>query len=130
MTRRPDPVEDYELEAFASPKTERRSIFAFVIIVAVAVALLIWAGVEAFAHQAPSGWNYPASCCHNRDCGQVPADWIEEGADGITVLPTGEQIPYSDTRIKDSPDGLTHWCRNPDEPKPHTICVYLPPRGF
>ncbi len=85
---------------------------------------------RAYAHEAPTGWRFDLSCCSNRDCGQVPADWIVEGADGVTVVPTGEKLSYGDTRIKDSPDGLTYWCRPPGASNPHTICVYLPPKSF
>lgn len=93
-----------------------------------ALAVLIISGA-AWAHDAPTGWSYSPACCSNRDCGQVPADWISEGQDGVRIMPTGEVIPYSDSRIKVSPDGLVHWCRSPYDPSPRTICLYLPSRG-
>lgn len=78
------------------------------------------------AHDAPAGWSYAKNCCSNRDCGQIPADWIKEGRLGVTVTATGELIRWGDARILESPDGMVHWCRPPDNPQPRTICLYLP----
>lgn len=93
-----------------------------------AAALLL--SREARGHESPTGWNFDILCCSNRDCGEVPPEWISEGPDGVTVKPTGEIIPYGDTRIKQSRDERTYWCRPPDDPNPKTICVYLPPKGM
>jgi hypothetical protein len=85
---------------------------------------------EARPHEAPSGWSYPASCCSNRDCAEVPPTAIKEGQGGVTILSTGETLAYGDTRLKDSPDGAVHVCRPPNSPKARTICLFLPPKGF
>lgn len=85
---------------------------------------------EAKAHEAPTGWSFDISCCSNRDCGEVPPEWISEGPNGVTVKPTGELLSYGDTRLKQSKDERTYWCRPPGDPNPKTICVYLPVKGF
>jgi hypothetical protein len=85
---------------------------------------------EARAHEAPTGWSFDPLCCSNRDCGEVPADWISEGPAGVTVKPTGELLSYTDKRVKQSKDERTYWCRPPGDPNPKTICIYLPPKGY
>jgi len=94
-----------------------------------AMLAIAWSLDDADAHDAPTGWSYGLDCCSNRDCGEVPAEWIIESPDGVRIVPTGELIPYDDKRIKDSPDGRTHWCRPPGIPDPRTICVYVPSKG-
>lgn len=93
-----------------------------VIVVAVLYAGWIFVG-PARAHEAPSGWVYPAVCCSNRDCNMVKADRVKEGPDGyeVTLLPGDHDfvktkpvsyvIPYD--KVKDSPDGAYHICINP-----------------
>lgn len=93
-------------------------------------ALFICAMTDAEGHESPTGWLFDPSCCSNRDCGEVPADWITEGANGITIVPTGELLSYADTRVKKSQDEHTYWCRPPGNPNPKTICVYLPAKAF
>lgn len=130
MIDRRDP-EDYELESFQiedGAGVIHLWLIVFAVLISVCLAAF-WLMTGAEAHDAPSGWTYSPLCCSNRDCGLVPADWIEEGPAGVRIVPTGEVIPYSDTRIKQSPDGEFHWCRPPNEPSPHTICIYLPSRG-
>lgn len=85
---------------------------------------------QARGHEAPTGWTYPLACCSNRDCSEIPATAISEGAGGVTILGSGEVIPYGDPRLKDSPDGLTHICRPPENPKARTICLLLPSKSF
>jgi hypothetical protein len=88
----------------------------------------------AHGHQAmptdaqPSGWAYPPSCCGGDDCQAVPDRAIGEGPRGYIIRATGEVIGYADTRIKVSPDGVTHWCAAADTER--TICLFIPPKGF
>ena len=85
----------------------------------------------ASAHEAPKGWNYPWACCANQDCQQVSAKAISERPNGYVVAATGEVIPYQDKRVKDSPDGEYHWCAHPSGiDAGHTICLFVPPKGF
>lgn len=104
---------------------------------------------SAHAHTAPSGWEYPLSCCSNEDCQEIDRTHVVEGADGITVtLPVGShkmvahwpvqfRVPYGDTKIKDAPDGVWHACIARQNPQlsgamrgGHLICLFGPPKGF
>lgn len=95
-------------------------IFAAACIAIVAACL----ATPAPAHQAMSGWSYPASCCSDRDCAEIPADVVREHVrDGfvVTVAPGAHPmwpitkpgpltvaVPYLDVRV--SPDGRFHLC--------------------
>lgn len=99
-------------------------------VAAVCLAYAAW-GHDAIPTAAkPNGWSYPFSCCSGYDCREVPADWIKAGQDGYTIVITGEQISYSDTRLKDSPDGEYHWCSVAGANDSRTICLFRPPMGF
>jgi len=78
----------------------------------------------------PQGWTYPFACCSGVDCREVPADWIEEGPSSLRIVPTGEKIEYSDTRLRESPDGEYHWCSVAGKNDSKTICLFLPPRSY
>ncbi|RWC29939.1 MAG: hypothetical protein EOS70_23295 [Mesorhizobium sp.] len=101
-----------------------------------ALGIVAISAAEAWPHDAlptaarPQGWSYPFSCCSGYDCRQVSAASIIEGARGYEILATGELIPMSDTRIKDSPDGQFHWCSVAGAADGRTICLFVPPRGF
>lgn len=102
-----------------------------------AVSWLLIAGSAAVAHDAtptsakPQGWSYPFACCANDDCKEMADADIVEGARGYEIRSTGELIPLSDKRVRQSPDGRFHWCAHQaglDAGK--TICLFVPPRGF
>ena len=109
-------------------------------------AAIILAGIvlvglngSAYPHEAlptaakPQGWSYPFSCCSGFDCREVttgPQGTIREKPEGYVVARTGEVIPYSDPRIKDSPDGEFHWCSVAGADDSRTICLFVPPRSF
>lgn len=101
------------------------------------------------AHQAPTGWEYPLNCCSNKDCAEISAEYVKEGPDGITItLPVGSHpmvthwpvryaVPYSDSKIKDSPDGVWHICLRQQmilqggaRLGGDLLCLFQPPRGF
>lgn len=109
--------------------TRRTMLFLFAGFALTLVQVLAGVSVSR-GHDAPTGCSYGFECCSSIDCGPVPADWIREGPDGLTIIPTGETLPYTDRRIKQSKDDATHWCRPPNDPNPRTICVYLPARSF
>lgn len=100
--------------------------------------LLIAAIGAAWAHQAPSGWQYDHACCSNRDCAPVPARMIRATPDGLRVaIPAGahpfvtgddlvEIVPYADPRLRPSGDGDHHACISPSR---RVLCIYLPPGG-
>jgi hypothetical protein len=84
----------------------------------------------AAAHHAKSGWAYPLECCSNKDCREVPAENITERTDGYVIAMTGERVGYSDPRVRDSPDGVYHWCSADGANDTRTICLFVPPQAF
>ncbi len=84
----------------------------------------------AVAHEAPSGWRYPYACCSDRDCQQVSNAAIEERPEGYVIKVTGEVLPYTDKRVRNSPDGVFHWCSVAGKKDGRTICLFVPPRSF
>lgn len=95
------------------------------------IAALLLAG-PAFAHDAPTGWTYPWSCCSSMDCQRVDNPRVHETPGGYVVDGASDAaaIGYQDKRIKDSPDGDYHWCAHPqgtDAGK--TICLFVPGKG-
>ena len=90
---------------------------------------------EARAHDAlptaskPDGWSYPFSCCAGFDCRQVPSDSVAETPQGYVIKRTGEVIPYTDSRVRSSPDGETHWCSVAGAEDGRTICLFRGSQG-
>lgn len=107
---------------------------ALALLALVAIAMGVIGIVRANAHDAlptaakPLGWKYPYNCCSDVDCRQVKAK-VQETPQGY-VVPSGEVIAMSDTRIKESPDGLFHICTVAGEETSRTICLFVPPRGM
>lgn len=104
---------------------------------AIAAIVLIGLHGVAWPHDAlptaakPQGWAYPFACCANFDCEAIPESSVIEGARGYEIRQTGELIPMTDLRVKQSPDGQFHWCAHRaglDAGK--TICLFVPPRSF
>ena len=91
---------------------------------------LICSSVSSYAHDAPSGWSYPFSCCSTNDCRQVSGTDVKERPEGYVIAGTGELLSYADTRLKDSPDGEYHWCSVAGQQDSRTICLFVPPRSF
>lgn len=84
----------------------------------------------AAAHDAPTGWSYPASCCSTTDCRAVPASRVKETAAGYVIQISNETVPYRDPRVKDSPDGDLHLCTVGGSDIGRTLCLFVPPRSF
>jgi hypothetical protein len=109
--------------------------FAFACLAAMLSASILVA-FPAGAHEAlptaakPLGWNYPYSCCSGIDCRQVSEKAISERPQGYVINKTGEVVAYSDSRVKDSPDGVYHWCSVAGADDSRTICLFVPPKGF
>lgn len=107
------------------------------VLMGVSLAMIFGGFVNAArAHEAPSGWSYPAGCCSNRDCNRIPASRVSEGPEGYRVelfpgdhdmVPTGASylIPYS--LAKQSPDGEYHLCILPSGTM---LCWFVPPKGM
>jgi hypothetical protein len=96
------------------------------------IALIIFAftAIPAAAHDAPAGWSYDVACCHNKDCRPIPSSSVKESPRGYLITIDNEVVPYTDARIKDSPDGMYHWCTANGRNDTRTICLYVPPRGY
>lgn len=86
--------------------------------------------IPAAAHDAPSGWSYPYSCCSMQDCRPVATKAISERPEGFVINVTGEVVPYRDARVRPSPDGEFHWCSVAGEAHSRTICLFVPPRAY
>lgn len=103
---------------------------------AIAAAALFLAVPIAVAHDAkptasmPNGWSYPFSCCSGYDCREVTPQSISERPEGYVIRGTGEVVAYSDTRIRNSPDGEYHWCSVAGANDGRTICLFVPPKGY
>lgn len=103
--------------------------------VALAAAATGFSG-RALAHDAlptaaqPEGWTYPYSCCSGIDCRAVPGRMISERPEGYVISTTGEVVAYTDSRVKNSPDGVYHWCSIAGADNTRTICLFVPPRMF
>ncbi|TIS98013.1 hypothetical protein [Mesorhizobium sp.] len=116
-------------------KTARRLLNSIIAVVALTAATCIFAA-PALAHDAkptaakPQGWSYPFSCCSGYDCRAVSQASISERPEGYVIKGTGEVVAYSDTRIKNSPDGEYHWCSVAGANDGKTICLFVPPSSF
>ena len=102
-----------------------------------AVPMIAMLSSPALAHDAkptaakPQGWSYPFACCANYDCRTTHTGEVLEKPEGYVIAGTGEVVPMSDKRVKDSPDGDFHWCAHQaglDAGK--TICLFVPPRSY
>lgn len=78
-----------------------------------------------YAHDAPSGWTYPAKCCGSRDCIPLAAEAVVEFKFGYWITATGETVEES--RATPSPDGRFHACRNLVTGK--LTCFFAPVRN-
>ena len=78
----------------------------------------------------PLGWSYPFSCCSGIDCRQVSNKAISERPEGYVINTTGEVVAYSDSRVKNSPDDVYHWCSVAGANDGKTICLFAPPKGY
>ena len=85
------------------------------------------------------GW-YEELCCKGEHCEPVADGAVQETADGFTV-PSGELLPYADSRVHRSHDMHFHWCHMPSGLPSAlrngtalsyeiTLCLYAPPRSF
>lgn len=93
----------------------------------------------ALAHNAPSGWTYPPSCCNGGDCAQIPHGRVRAAPGGwrVTLRPgdnpmvteaTGAVtvfVPASATQP--SPDREFHICLWPTHDS--VRCFWAPEAG-
>jgi hypothetical protein len=111
--------------------SEKKSVLSFESVRLLAMVFASGLAAPARAHEAPTGWKYPWACCSNRDCQEMGDKAISERPEGYVVNRTGEVVAYADKRVKDSPDGLYHWCAHQaGVDAGQTICLFVPPKGF
>ena len=111
---------------FCSGFSPLRSLVPISAICAVSSLAVLPAG----AHDAPTGWSYPLSCCSGYDCREVAARDVIEGPKGYVIRVTGEVIPMTSRKLRTSPDGVFHWCSVAGRDDGATICLFVPPRSF
>lgn len=75
----------------------------------------------------PLGWTYNNACCSGHDCAPLPPGAVVGISSGWFIPATGETIPYSDPRVRDSGDSDFHRC-SPNGTT--TRCLYVPPQAF
>ncbi|MGE0290517.1 MAG: hypothetical protein AB7I42_29530 [Bradyrhizobium sp.] len=102
-----------------------RTVLRVAITITFLSALVVLAGLvilaRAQAHDAPSGWAYPNSCCGGSDCAPLRAGDLEFTSQGWKVKLTGEVIPLA--AAQPSGDRQNHRCRTePDDPRSETRC--------
>lgn len=93
-------------------------------------AAMLTLPAPAFAHDATSGWTYPLACCSDFDCREVADDAIEEGPQGYVIKVTGEVVPMTSRKVRNSPDGVFHRCSVRGRDDGATICLFVPPRAY
>jgi len=84
----------------------------------------------AAAHDSKSGWTYPLACCSDFDCREVAEADVLEGPQGYVIKVTGEVIPMTSRKVRNSPDGQFHWCSVQGKADGKTICLFVPPRAY
>ena len=76
---------------------------------AILIGLLVVTIPRAPAHEAPSGWTYDGDCCGKNDCAPVTKAEFKDGkwyySNQFGTAPVGPS-----TKIRTSPDALTHVC--------------------
>ncbi|MCA0027866.1 hypothetical protein LB562_25675 [Mesorhizobium sp. B263B1A] len=121
----------------AAPSKSARAAVGRLMLCLLAIAAIALPMARAFAHDAkptaakPLGWSYPFACCANYDCRTAHTGEVLEKPEGYVIAGTGEVVPMTDKRVKDSPDGEFHWCAHQaglDAGK--TICLFVPPRSY
>jgi hypothetical protein len=121
----------------AAPSRSARAAVGRLMLCLLAIAAIALPMAPAFAHDAkptaakPLGWSYPFACCANYDCRTAHTGEVLEKPEGYVIAGTGEVVPMTDKRVKDSPDGEFHWCAHQaglDAGK--TICLFVPPRSY
>lgn len=118
-----------------TPREMAAAVAFWLLLACAALFVLAWyfLASTASAHDAPTGWTYPYSCCSGQDCREVtsgPQGKVRETPQGYQIASTGEVIPYGDIRVKDSPDGAFHWCSVAGAEDTRTICLFVPPRSY
>jgi hypothetical protein len=73
------------------------------------------------AHYAPSGWEYPPSCCEN-DCKPIPCDEVTENAKGGYDW---HKVYFPDEKVHESGDKQCHACAVESAVPPYPRCLFI-----
>jgi hypothetical protein len=92
--------------------------------VPLAILGLLASSLPAVAHRAPSGWQYPVSCCSKANCYEIDPAEVENVMGAYKILATGQFFGFS--RVKISPDGHYHRCSLRGDRKTTTVCLFVP----
>ena len=95
---------------------------------AMASLALVATTVTGWAHDAPTGFRYPESCCSPdhlaRVCRQVRCNEISEKDNGSFEW---QSLLFGNGQVHDSPDANCHACAEEHEGVPsHGYCLLLP----
>jgi hypothetical protein len=82
---------------------------------------------------------YEERCCENEHCEPMADGAVRETSKGYE-MPSGELLPYADSRVRQSHDMRYHWCHARDATANRhreipfgpesAICLYVPPKSF
>jgi hypothetical protein len=98
----------------------KREVVCLTLMMLVIYALITFVAVSrARAHS----W-YDQDCCHDRDCGPVSMEDVEELANGDwRYIPENKIFSKAEGRVRPSHDGKFHVCLQPHTRFPY--CIYI-----
>ena len=97
-------------------------IFGPLVTVLIVSALAFFVTVlVASAHQAPSGWTYPAECCNEHDCEPIACDSVTETKSGLLW----KSLEFTGNQIKATGDKDCHACAAKDGTGKPTVPRYI-----
>ena len=81
-----------------TPREIAATVAFWLLLACAALFVLAWyfLASTASAHDAPTGWTYPYSCCSGQDCREVtsgPQGRVRETPQGYQIASTGEVMP-------------------------------------
>lgn len=125
-----DRYDIYDEDRISREDTRAKCVTWFLAGVGIGILSTLWVK-DAAAHTAPTGWTYPISCCASYDCREESDAAVNEISEGYEVASTGEIIPYTDKRVRVSPDGRFHICwKGAKFDEGRVLCIFAPPRAY
>lgn len=73
---------------------------------------------------------YPWECCSDNDCRVVAPETVRQTPAGFALQQNGETLPYTDKRVRVSPDGQYHLCTAGGFDTGRTLCLFTPSQSF
>jgi hypothetical protein len=71
---------------------------------------LLFGLTQAFAHESSTGWQYPAECCHDRDCGEILDMVVNDDGSMTVTTKHGTATFPKDYPVKTPGDNKNHAC--------------------